>query len=471
MNMYFKSTPLMAVLLAAAALSACVDDGTGSVPLGTLASSSTLSGIAAAGAPLAGASFTITSLTSNTVIASGAVENSGFYQSSLTAASAPYVIVVTDSSVLPVKTYKAIVVAADLGSTMNVTPITDMVANIALNDPAVVSALSSASGSSTATATATLAAALATARTGATVAVQTALAPLLATYGVTDTGNALLTHAFTPTLDPVDKVLDAFTSNCSATACTIALKSAAATTALGTIPLVIPTASVASASTAASTVAAALGSTAVMASVQKVAPVVVVLRAVSSWGTAADTWAGYTGSISIYNFTDKDFSGAKALYFESKTLQAAGFWNATAVTGGGKFQLTMPTWGSLPAASAGGASKPFVIGFNGSGTLASALDITSCNIGGEKCIVMIDNGTLGSITANTGTGTGATAAAAVRSWSAFVTSLSPAILSNSGNTNTTLNTPVPVSSPDNGKTTPVGTGTRKAPWPPRLAPG
>ncbi len=376
--------------------------------------------VAAAGAPLANVPFTITKL-DGTFVTSGTVGNDAALQAQLTSDGAPYLITVTDTGVSPTVSYTNLVLASDFGSagtaSLNVTPLSTIVTNIVLNTPNY----------------ATLTAAdLATVRSQAADAVHSAIRPLMTAAGVTgvSSGADMLTKLFTPTSDPFDKVLDAISVSCAPSNCSITPNSAQASSSTGTLQ--ISTTSVAAAQSSATIVKSILSTnSSIMLSS---APVVVVVSADSSWGSASDSWAGYSGKIAVYNFTDSAIPGDAKLYFESSKLQANGFWNATASVGNSKYLLTLPDWASLAPKTTSAMPKPFTLGFSGSGALASVTDLSACSINGKKCIILIDDGAL-NLSASVDT------AVASRSWVNFVSSLP------STTTNKTTDVPATTTAP------------------------
>ena len=113
-----------------------------------------------------------------------------------------------------------------------------------------------------------------------------------------------------------------------------------------------------------------------------------IISAASSWGTAADSWAGYTGSLEVWVPTP--VTGSWTLTFQSATLgkqaQASSFWNASA-----SFDPTTNTYTiSSPSWSSGvSANSVLNIGFNATGVLNSAVDLTNCKFNGQPCVISI----------------------------------------------------------------------------------
>lgn len=386
-----------------------VNSGTGK----TSASGYPVQLVVAAGAPLVNVPFTITKW-NGTVVTTGTVANDAMIGAELTAAGAPYIISVTDTGVTPNVVYKNIILASDFNSsgiaTLNVTPLSTIVTNIVLN---------SLASTTTPTNEAILAA-----RTAAADAVKTAIQPLLDAAKVTgiSSGTDLIKYVFTPTSDPLDKVLDTIDVACNQTTktCSITPSSAKANAAVGGA-LSISTASTTAAQTDAAAVKSKLTETQeTISTMLETVPVVVVFGATSQWGTATDTWAGYSGKFTIYNFSDQPVN-AGTLYFESKLLTQQSFWDVQATVAGGKYSLVLPTWanikprikntdGTLPAPAS------YAFGFQGTGFAGSVTDFANCNINGQKCIILMDDKSLdlSKMTASD---------RAIRSWSNFKSTL------------------------------------------------
>ena len=340
--------------------SGCVPLGGSTLSLLSGSSGSSLIGTMATGAPIADAAFTITN-TSNTQVASGTTSATGTYGVTIDSTGGPYLIQVTVPTTGTV--YSAIVTADDINNNLpvNVTPITNVVAMMVMN---------SNSGSFTGMS----ATEVSSARSQAATAVSTALAPVMSQFGVTATGEGLLTTSFVANgVSPMDAMLDTLNVSCSQSngSCSIQPKS---TQAQQTIASSSTTLSLnpATAATQASTVAQTLQTVATQ--IKSSAPPVVVFSQIGAWGSEGDSWAGYTGNMTLYNLTDQAFSNW-TVTFTSKYLQASGFWNANGMQSGTTFAVSAPTWsgGIAPGGS-------FSAGFNGTGILADATDLGNCVI-------------------------------------------------------------------------------------------
>ncbi len=380
-----------------------------------LGGNNNMGAVAATGAPLPNVPYTITKVADGTVI-SGTVGADAYLQAEVKPTDAPFIVQVTDTGVTPNVTYENLVLPSDFGSdgkaSLNVTPISTIVTQIVRGQLADLSKATEAELSQT--------------RTDAANAVKAALQPLLDAANVIATsGTDLITKPFTPVSDPLDKVLDTIKVDCtSGTTCTITPTSAqAANTASTGGVMAISTNSVLAANTSATTVQAKLNDPTTKAAMQSTAPVVVVFGSGGEWGTASDSWAGYTGKFTIYNFTDQAIDGGTQLYFESSKLKQNGFWDVAASVSDGKFLLTLPSWGNIaPKTSASTKPASYTFGFNGSGVPSAVTDISACNIGGRKCLVLIDDGTLKDVDPNSNE-------VKVRSWTNFLSTL-PSTVSN-----------------------------------------
>lgn len=343
---------------------------------GVVAAGNNVFGTAATGAPMAGGLFVVTKL-DGTEVANGTVDNNGFYQLRLEPNQAPFVISVTHSG----NTYQSILVESDLqaaavtGANINVTPLTDVITRIALNQ----------SGNNPA--------GISSARAGAAEAVFQAISPLIGTFNISTSALGLITSGFVPTVDAMDRLLDAISTSCTEKSCAIKLASTQAQfIAAGNASLSIDTSNVSAASTSASVISAALSKSEVKTAIANTAPVVLVIKAVSSWGSISDSWAGYTGQLLVYNFTNQSIDGGTKIQFESKLLNAKGWWNVSTASTNGSFDLQLPSWGSIaPLTGAALKAIPFSIGFNGSGS-SKITDGSNCKIGNQTCLVLYDDG-------------------------------------------------------------------------------
>jgi hypothetical protein len=336
-------------------------------------------GTAATGAAMAGGAFVVTKLDGSQV-ANGIVDNNGFYQLHLEPSLAPYIIAVTHGS----NTFQSIILDTDLkaigadgtvGSNINVTPLTDMITRIAVNQ----------AGNNATN--------ISVARTAAAEAVFQAISPLIGSFGVSTSALGLITGGFAPTVDAVDHLLDAISTSCTEKSCTIKLASSQAQSiAAASAPLVVDTSTVSAAASSAAMVSTALNKTEVKTAIANTAPVVLVVKAVSSWGSDSDSWAGYTGQILVYNFTNQSIDGGAKIQFDSSTLNAKGWWNVSTSSTNGSFDLQLPSWGNIaPMTSLGSNAAPYSIGFNGSGS-SKITDGSNCKIGNLTCLVLYDDG-------------------------------------------------------------------------------
>lgn len=383
---------------------------------GVILAGNNVSGTAATGAPMASGKFVVTK-TDGTEVASGVVDGNGFYQLKLDAEQAPYIISVAYDG----KSYQSIILGSDLnsvaadgtvGTNINVTPLTDMIARIAINQ-----AGANAENFSTA-------------RTAAAEAVFQAISPLIGTFGVQTSALGIINAAFTPTVDAMDRLLDAISTSCTENSCTIKLASSQAQSiaAPANAPMVIDTSNVNKAATSAVLVSAALNKTEVKTAIANTAPVVLVIKSLSSWGGAADSWAGYTGQLLVYNFTNQSIDGGTKIQFESKLLNAKGWWNVSTASTNGSFDLQLPSWGSIaPLTGSALNPTPFSIGFNGSGS-SKITDGSNCKIGNQTCLVLYDDGSEAiNLTASKASMSAAQYATAVteatRSWANFKVAL------------------------------------------------
>jgi Cellulose binding domain len=375
----------------------------------------TMGAVAATGAPLPNVPYTITKVADGTVI-SGTVGADAYLQAEVKKTDAPFIVQVTDTGVTPSVTYENLVLPSDFGSdgkaSLNVTPISTIVTRIVRGQLGDLSKTTETELNQT--------------RTDAANAVKAALQPLLDAAGVTATsGTDLITKPFTPVSDPLDKVLDTIKVDCtSGTTCTITPTSAKAANAASTGGVMaISTNSVSAANASATTVQAKLADETIKTAMQSTAPVVVVFGSGGAWGSASDSWAGYTGKFTIYNFTDQAIDGGTQLYFESSKLKQNGFWDVAASVSDGKFLLTLPSWGNIaPKKNADTKPASYTFGFNGSGVPSAVTDISACNIGGRKCLVLIDDGTLKDVDPNSNE-------VKVRSWTNFLSTLPKAVSS------------------------------------------
>ena len=397
---------LSILLLALASLSGCIDiaDG-GSNPIGTLTGSNNLGGVAASGAPLSKASVTVKSVT-GAIIATATTNDAAFFQVALDPASAPSILEVTDTSVSPPVTLTALVLKDDVtasGGNVNITPISTIVAKLAVNEGIVGKTDSD----------------IKAIRTNAAVQVKKSIQPLLDAMNVTDTADQLLTRQFVPTQDPLDKVLDTFTVACTAASCAINPVSETAKKVLAGSPLVLNVSSIAAASAGSTQLATKLATVKTVMAAS--APVVVVFSYSDKSGTRLDSWAGYNGTFAIYNFSDSPVNGGSQLYFKSSKLKSTGFYNAAAVAdGSGGFLFTLPSWASLAPLGAQGKPVPYGIGFTGKGVPEDLTDLSDCNFNGQKCLVLIDDGKLVGLDQSD-------AAIKVRSWAQFLVTLPPQV--------------------------------------------
>lgn len=336
-------------------------------------------GTAATGAAMAGGTFVVAKLDGSQV-ANGIVDNNGFYQLHLEPSLAPYIIAVTHGS----NTFQSIILDTDLkavaadgtvGSNINVTPLTDMITRIAVNQ----------AGNNATN--------ISVARTAAAEAVFQAISPLIDTFGVSTSALGLITGGFAPTVDAMDHLLDAISTSCTEKSCTIKLASSQAQSiAAASSPMVIETSNASAAASSASVVSAALNKTEVKTAIANTAPVVLVIKAVSSWGSASDSWAGYTGQILVYNFSNQSIDGGTKIQFDSTLLNAKGWWNVSTSSANGSFDLQLPSWGSIaPLTSSALNATPYSIGFNGTGP-SKITDGSNCKIGNLTCLVLYDDG-------------------------------------------------------------------------------
>jgi hypothetical protein len=415
------------------AVTACGGGGDGS-GLYTPAIGTNTFAVVASGAPLVNVPYTITKL-DGTAVQAGIVANDASLSASLTASDAPFLIQVTDTGVTPNMTYSNLLLAGDFDNNgqarLNVTPLSTIVTKI-------IQQTSSPTLKTTAE--------LERLRSRAADAVKEAIQPLLDQAGVTDvsTGKEMLTKVFMPISDPLDKVLDALTVSCSTTACTLTPNNAQAKDALGST-LQITTTSIDAAQISAALVNASLRTnSATLTNMLSTSPVVVVVSADTSWGTATDSWAGYSGKIAIYNFTDSAINGGTELYFESAKLQSSGFYNATVVGDSGKFLFKLPDWSGMAPKQGTRMPKPFTFGFSGKGMLSTVTDLGACNIGGKKCLILIDDEKLNlNASANT--------SVAVRSWNNFIATVPKSTVATP-----TTTVPVPTTKPNTASETKGG---------------
>ena len=390
-----KYAPLAAVLIV---LAGC--GGGENTPASASANENNLSGIAAAGAPLSGVAVTATSLTGSATV-SAVTNSAAFFEFKLDPAKAPYLIEATDASLSPAKKYQALVLENDIsasGGSINITPISTMVARIVLNEglagksPADIKSL----------------------RLHAAELVKKALAPLLDEMNVADTAEQLLTRPFIPTQDALDKMLDTFSLSCEAKICRLTPLSTLAQNKLGMQDLLLDVSSLTAATASAAQLASQLET--VKTRMSASAPVVVVFSAADSGATAGGAGASYAGKFAIYNFSDAPVSGGARLSLESGTLNAAGFSNVTATVHNGKFSFQLPDGVSLAPLMAQSAPASYVFGFTGQGAPAAVTDLHGCSLNGKKCLVLMDDGKLSSLNS-------ANAALKVRSWVSFLATL------------------------------------------------
>ena len=402
---------LLAAVVLGLALSGCGGGGSGNGnatgpgddPPVTPAPSNNFGAVAATGGPLANVPFRITQLNGTELLA-GQVNNQAHIDVLLDLKQVPFLVEVTDTGVTPAKTYQSLVLPSDVVDgkvALNVTPLSTLVWQVVNN---------SRSADTTPSALQSL-------RNDAADAVLLAISPLLSAAGANiPSGAALLSKVFVPLSDPFDKVLDSLWVDCNPSDKTCTLQPVSGSIRSQLSPaLVVDTSSLAKAQASAQKIQTQLAALPELKTRLFDKTPVVVFSVESQWGTARDSWAGYTGKFAIYNFSDQALDGAAQLYFESQQLKAQGFWGVTPNVQAPRYAFTLPQWVSIPPRNIKNAPQSYAFGFTGQGLPSTVTDFSSCNLNGQKCIVVIDDGA--PVLA------GADAITPTRSWVQFLASM------------------------------------------------
>ena len=382
---------LLIILSSFFLLTACNDDD---ILGGSSSTSSTLSGSAATGAPLGLAPLTVTTLDDGELITTITTNIDGTFNLNLDVEQAPFVLTVVDTSVSPARNYRAIVTAEsiDESGNVNVTSLSELVAHSVIenypnSDDDVDTLITKYADN-----------------------IQKAIQPLLVPYQLDRlSGKELLSLKFKANgIDQFDQLLDEFQVDCSndnkitiSAGCTFSFTSELVQSAM--VDMLDPTQEtiivsaddteeserIAMALNTEVEVTDARGET-MTESLVSVATqetgIVLVFGGNGSWGTASDEWAGYNGTLTIYNLSKTTLSpDYNTLFFTSPSLSVTNFYNATAEKLDEQYVLTLPDWfqGLAPQAS-------YTIGFNGRGSIDNVYDLTACNFSGKKCLIVYD---------------------------------------------------------------------------------
>ncbi len=361
------------------------------------AATTTLSGVASHGDPLAGASVTVLDA-SGAVLGTASTSADGSYAlTTQTAFKTPLSVQVisADGSLA----YQAIAFATPgTSSTINVNPISNLLATAELNS--VGANISSATFGNFASYAGQL---TATGHEQAIQSINAILLPIAQQIAQSDTtlaaalsasnnqvATALLAQPITGLAHTgLDNLLDQLqigrTGNGQAQISLSAAPSQA--------PMVVPLSSIAELVASASTNTAQAKTIATAAASQLTQPPpTVILSAASSWGSASDSWAGYTGALALW--LPSQVSGGWSLSFQSATLgkQAAvtSFWGAKAA-----FDPTTNTFtlSNQPYNSSVSANTVIAIGFSASGALGANVDLTNCKFNGRPCALTFQSAT------------------------------------------------------------------------------
>jgi hypothetical protein len=117
-------------------------------------------------------------------------------------------------------------------------------------------------------------------------------------------------------------------------------------------------------------------------------PVLLVFEKKGSWGTAGDSWAGYTGVMSIINYSGSALRGNWSVTFKSHGgLKMNGMWNGSISKNGDTYTIKAPSWNSKGIAD----HSHYVMGYNGVGVFSNVVDdIYDVAINGDPALAKYD---------------------------------------------------------------------------------
>jgi len=220
----FAELSVALTAISALSLAGCGGGGGGSgspgVNAATTCPSNSICGVVAAGAPVAGIVYGYDAKGTRTPVAT--ISATGSYTLDTTGLTAPYMITAIGVSNLKPTVVHSIATSADLGNTVNVTPLTDVILSLAAGQPAQDIGFASMP----AVASNVLASAS---------AVNNIIAPLASAVGVTVTSP--LTDTFSANGTGMDKVLDSIDVIPATQGGTIDVRLAGQTASLGTVTL------------------------------------------------------------------------------------------------------------------------------------------------------------------------------------------------------------------------------------------